>query len=192
MHDSLFTARQFHVLLAILIPVYVTAQTDINPVVIQYGDTEMERREFELEFEMIMVLKAVESSVPVKSQNQINLMQQRYLEQRAKEMVLSDLAAQRGIALSDADLDRILDEYMMSLGFSGYSIKNMQKLGFTDETGIRNYLQRRELIKRLLSEMMADLETADTRAAVESRIDTLYIDSGIRIFPENLQRPVSE
>ena len=192
MFDRIFTLLIFQLIISVLIPVYAGAQSAHNPVLIQYGDTRMDRREFELEFEMVMVLKAVESGEPVKSQNQIYLMQQRYLEQRAKEMVLTGLAEQRGITLHDSELDKILDEYMISLGFSGYSIKNMQKLGYADATAIRDYLQRREIIRRLLSDIDIELKSGNNRGVLESEIEALYIASGIRIFPEHLQRTIME
>ena len=188
MNNMIFAVISVQLFISLLIPVFVEAQTDNNPVVIQYGDTTMDRREFELEFEMVMVLKAVENSEPIKSQSQIYLMQQRYLEQRAREMVLSDLAAQRGITVSDSQLDDMLDEYMKSLGFPGYSMKNMQKLGFANEKPIRKLLQRREIISRVLAEINTELKAGNNKAILEAELDTLYMESGIRVFPEHLQR----
>jgi hypothetical protein len=141
---------------------------------------------------MVMVLKALESGVPIKSQNQIVLMQQRYLEQRAKEMVLSELAVQRGIKLSEKDLYKIMDDYMKTLGFTGYSTGNILKLGLTDETHLRDYLRRREILKQFITEINNGLEGNDKVSTLRAEIDEYYKNSGIRIFPEHLQRPLAE
>jgi len=56
-------------------PAYPQSSPPENPVVIRHGDTELTRRQFELEFELQMVIDAVQNGVPIKDQQQIMTIQ---------------------------------------------------------------------------------------------------------------------
>ena len=165
------------------------AQLTSNPVLIDFDDTQITRRQFEHEFETAMVMKALETGVPIKNQDQISVMEHRFLEQRAKELVLLKLAGQRGIQVSEQRLDEILNEYMQFLGYSGYSEKNLHRLGFFDAAEFRNNLRDKHIILLFLSEVKKDLGQGENQQAVIDKIEEYYNDSGVRIYPENIDIP---
>jgi hypothetical protein len=165
------------------------AQLKLDPVVISLGDTEVSRRQFEQRFEMVMVMKALETGVPIKNQDQISVLEHRFLEQRAREMVLLKVAKQQGIQISQQELDGILDKYMQNLGYSGYSEKNLHNLGFFDESEFRDILKEKQVISLFISSIQNDLEASTDLTTINVVLEDYYDNSGVRIFPEKIDTP---
>ena len=173
----------------IIFTAHAQAQLNLDPVVISFGDTEISRRQFERQFEMAMVMKALETGVPIKNQDQIYVMQHRFLKQRAREMVLLEVAKQRGIKISEQEVDELLDEYMQNLGFRGYSEKNLHKLGFFDAAEFRNILSEKQIISIFISRIKNDLEASNDLTIINAALEDYYDKSGVRIFPEKIDIP---
>ncbi len=165
---------------------YIQAQSNSDPVVISFGSTQITHQQFDKQFEIAMVFNALENGVPIKNQDQIYVLEHRYLQQRAKEMVLLDIAEQQGLTVSDIDLDTYMNEFMQNLGLSGYSIKNMRKLGFQDERQFREIMREKKTILLLISSIKKDLEHYAKVTTIEDKFQELIDQSGIKVFPDNL------
>jgi hypothetical protein len=140
---------------------YIQAQSDLDPVVINFGSTQITHRQFDKQFETAMVFNALENGVPIKNQDQIYVLEHRYLQQRAKEMVLLEIARQQGITVSIMELDGYMDDFMQKLGFSGYSVKNMHKLGFQEELSFRAIMREKKTILLMITHIKKNLEHND-------------------------------
>jgi hypothetical protein len=177
------------VLQQLIFPGQVQAQSELDPVVISSSDTQITRRQFELEFELAMVMKALETGVPIKNQDQIYVMEHRFLEQRAREMVFLKVAKHRGIMITEKELDGVVNEYMLNLGFSEYSEKDLRILGFEDDDQLREILRRKLTISTLISDIRNELNTEDSQSAVNNILEDYYKQSGVELFPEKIDRP---
>ncbi|MGK0296474.1 MAG: hypothetical protein ACI9XC_000063 [Gammaproteobacteria bacterium] len=171
---------------------YIQAQSDLDPVVINFGSTQITHRQFDKQFETAMVFNALENGVPIKNQDQIYVLEHRYLQQRAKEMVLLEIARQQGITVSIMELDGYMDDFMQKLGFSGYSVKNMHKLGFQEELSFRAIMREKKTILLMISHIKNDLEHNDNAKTIEDKFLELIKQSGIQIFPENIDIPLTD
>ena len=168
---------------------HAQAQINIDPVVISYGDIQITRRQFEEQFEMAMVMKALETGVPIKNQDQIYIMEHRFIEQRAKEMVLLDVARQEGITVSATEQDEMMTEYMLNMGFTEYSDKNLHRLGFVDKAQLTGILSEKLMISKLISRIKSSLGSDQKGSSINAVIAEYYARSGIKIYPERIDTP---
>jgi hypothetical protein len=171
---------------------YIQAQSELDPVVISFGSTQITHRQFDKQFENAMVFNALENGVPIKNQDQIYVLEHRYLQQRAKEMVLLEIASQQGITASNMELDGYMDDYMQKLGFSRYNVKNMHKLGFHEELPFREIMREKKTILLMITHIKNDLEHNDKATTIEDKFLELINQSGIKIFPENIDIPLAD
>lgn len=171
---------------------YIQAQSDLDPVVISFGSTQITHRQFDKQFEIAMVFNALENGVPIKNQDQIYVLEHRYLQQHAKEMVLLDIAKQQGITVSNMELIGYMDDYMQKLGLSGYSVKNMHKLGFQEEQAFREIMREKKTILLMITHIKKNLEHNDKAITLENRYLELINQSGIAIYPDNIDIPLAE
>jgi len=179
------------ILIGLTSPVISQTAGPQNPVVIQYGEFELTRRQFELEFELNMVLNAVQSGVPVKNQRQIMTMQIQYLSQRANEMMLLTMSVERGISISDEELMTGMNSTMMELGFSEYSSRNISKLGIVDEQIFKNHEKERQIISKLITQLKKELEDDDIERSFKQYLSDEYQKRQIVTSPDQLRSPLS-
>ncbi len=172
-------------------PAFSQSVSPENPVVIRYGDQELTRRQFELEFELQMVIDAVQNGVPIKEQQQIMTMQYQFLEKRAHEIALLKMADQRGINVNKEQLMTGLNELMTGLGFNGYNKRNIAKLGIVDEQLLHNYMRNKITIASLTEQLKKEMEVDDNSMSFQDIIFDRYEQSGIETFPGNLRSPLS-
>ena len=130
--------------------------------------------------------------MPIKNQDQIYVLEHRYLQQHAKEMVLLDIAKQQGITVSNMELIGYMDDYMQKLGLSGYSVKNMHKLGFQEEQAFREIMREKKTILLMITHIKKNLEHNDKAITLENRYLELINQSGIAIYPDNIDIPLAE
>jgi len=168
------------------------AQVNTDPVVISFGNTEISRTQFGQQFEMSMIMNALESGIPIKSQDQVYILKQRFLEQYAKEMVLMDIAKQQGIKLSEEELDGLINVYIQDSGFSKYGEKNLRSFGFEDEELLREVLSRKEIISILVSNIKKDLEINHDNSDINAVLKDYYNQDMIRIYSQNIGSPSLE
>jgi hypothetical protein len=172
-------------------PVFCQTVSPENPVVIRHGDVELTRRQLELEFELQMVIDAVLNGVPIKDQQQIMTMQYQFLEKRAHEIVLLDMAEQRGISHTNNQLMSELNRLMGDLGFDGYNRRNLAKLGIEDEQLLHNYVANNIRMTSLITQLEKELELDENSMTLDGFILEQYQKSRIVTFPEQLRSPLS-
>jgi hypothetical protein len=107
-------------------------------------------------------------------------------------MVLLDIAKQQGITVSNMELIGYMDDYMQKLGLSGYSVKNMHKLGFQEEQAFREIMREKKTILLMITHIKKNLEHNDKAITLENRYLELINQSGIAIYPDNIDIPLAE
>ena len=125
---------------------------------------------FELDFELMMVIVAVQSGVAVKDPQQIVTMQRRYLDQRANELALLEMATQRGITVSDDVLNMGLNDFMIDLGFQAYNKRNLAKLGIVEEQQLQSYVREKLMMSKLMLQIKSELQGDENDTAIRQRI----------------------
>ena len=172
-------------------PAYPQSSPPENPVVIRHGDTELTRRQFELEFELQMVIDAVQNGVPIKDQQQIMTIQYQFLEKRAHEIVLLDMAEQRGISYTNEQLITGLNGLMKDLGFTEYNRRNLARLGIEDEQLLHNFIADKIRITSLIAQLKKELKLDENSMSFKDFILEQYQKSGIETFAARLRSPLS-
>jgi hypothetical protein len=90
------------------------------------------------------------------------------------------------------ELDGYMDDYMQKLGFSRYNVKNMHKLGFHEELPFREIMREKKTILLMITHIKNDLEHNDKATTIEDKFLELINQSGIKIFPENIDIPLAD
>lgn len=171
----------------------VVSQSDVsqNPVLIRYGDIELTRRQFELEFELNMVIRAVRNREPVKNQQEIMTMQDQFLDQSAREMVLLKMASDKGISVSDEEVKTGLDTLMNELGFTAFNNKTVSKLGIRDDSIIKAYMKKNLVLSKLVAQLENEIQGDNIQRGLQQFLFKIFDQSGIEVFPEQLRSPLS-
>jgi hypothetical protein len=171
----------------------VVSQSDVsqNPVLIRYGGIELTRRQFELEFELNMVIRAVRNREPVKNQQEIMTMQDQFLDQSAREMVLLKMASDKGISVSDEEVKTGLDTLMNELGFTAFNNKTVSKLGIRDDSIIKAYMKKNLVLSKLVAQLEHEIQGDNIQRGLQQFLFKIFDQSGIEIFQEQLRSPLS-
>jgi len=171
----------------------VVSQSDVsqNPVLIRYGDIELTRRQFELKFELHMVIRAVRNGEPVKNQQEIMTMQDQFLDQSAREIVLLKMASDKGISVSDEEVKTGLDTLMSELGFTAFNNKTKSKLGIRDDSIIKAYMKKNLVLSKLVAQLENEIKGDNIQKGLQQFLYKIFDQSGIEIFPEQLRSPLS-
>ena len=120
-----------------------------DPVVIRVGDLKQTRSEFEQRFGVAMLMTALSAGAPMKSGMQIRDLREHYMEQRVTELLLLQQASERGIHISEVELDRAWTDFRESLPEEYGGGAAMRAQTFRDEGLIRDYLRERLLLARI-------------------------------------------
>ena len=171
----------------------VVSQSDVsqNPVLIRYGGIELTRRQFELEFELNMVMRAVRNREPVKNQQEIMTMQDQFLDQSGREMVLLKMASDKGIRVSDEEVKTGLDTLMNELGFTAFNNKTVSKLGIRDDSIIKAYMKKNLVLSKLVAQLEHEIQGDNIQRGLQQFLFKIFDQSGIEIFQEQLRSPLS-
>ena len=171
----------------------VVSQSDVsqNPVLIRYGGIELTRRQFELEFELNMVIRAVRNREPVKNQQEIMTMQDQFLDQSGREMVLLKMASDKGIRVSDEEVKTGLDTLMNELGFTAFNNKTVSKLGIRDDSIIKAYMKKNLVLSKLVAQLEHEIQGDNIQRGLQQFLFKIFDQSGIEIFQEQLRSPLS-
>lgn len=186
--DENFTSLLAALTLLIYCCVTVAATAE-DPVVIQVGDMQQTRSEFEQQFGMAMVLTAVLAGAPVKSGMQIRDLREHYLEQRVAEMLLLQQAKLRGVSVTESELDAEVSDFMQVLA---EQYNSEQKSGLADDVHVRNYLRERLVLRRVRQVLINEGGLHQTeKIAVVEFIDGLVRQyrrlTVVHTYPERLE-----
>ncbi len=174
------------VLLAgMVVPVVFGAE---DPIVLQVGSHQVSRSELARQFDIAMVMSAVQEATPIKSGMQIRDLRERFLQNRVAEMLLLQLASQRNITVSEPEVNAAITDYLDGL---------QQQYGATpafskdEDLQIKTYLHEQLILRKLKQSLITEHHLSATDASGASRylnnlIQNLRTQTDVHTYPEQL------
>ena len=189
---------------------------DDDPVVLSVGDEERTLSQFEHRFDIALRSAAAQQGVPMDDEvrSQLEAYAGPFLEQLAQELVWLNEADERGIEISEAEVDSIVAE-LRGEGDEAAFAELLDSSGIGDVDTLRTLVEEGERIGRLQEQLAADvdvseeqvreayestpeaseLEFADVRdqieaqlvsAEVQAELNAIVAQADVETFPENL------
>jgi peptidyl-prolyl cis-trans isomerase C len=155
--------------------VFAQVQSDGDPVVLRLGSTSETLSELDARFEIAIRSITAQQGVPLTDEvrAQLTALKPAYLDQRAQEVVLVAEARERGIEISEEDLDAQVQQ--IRAGFEGEDAfaQLLGESGIGDEATLRGLVRENELIQALYERIEGEQEIGDDelRTAYQSRRD---------------------
>lgn len=143
-----------------------------DPVVLRAGEyqetlSELNER-FEIAIRGLAASQGLELTEPVRAQ--LESFKPSYLEQRATEVALLQDAEQRGVTVSDEEIDERVEQVRGSLAEGDDLEGVLAEAGFRDEEQLRDLVRETEYIQRAVDAVEQDIEV--TSAEVEEFYET--------------------
>jgi hypothetical protein len=214
------------VLLALLLPSLAQAQdgaaslpddADPDAVVLRVGERERTLAQFADRFEIALRGAAAQQGVPLTAETRprFEALAPQFLQQRGRQLALLQLADERGIALSEAEVDALVAEVRADAGEASFD-ELLVASGIGDEPTLRALLSESARIGQLREQVAGDVDVAEdaVRAAydeaaagqdlppfeevrgqveaslvqqrVQARLTELLVDVEIEAFPDRL------
>jgi len=131
-----------------------------DPVVLRVGDYEETRSEFDARFEVairsLVAGEGVQMTDAIRAQ--MDGFKESFLEQRVLEASLVEEARERGIEVSDAEIDEIIAGVTAGLP-EGVGLENLlDQAGFQSEEQLRTMLRETEYVNRVLAQLQDEVE----------------------------------
>lgn len=161
---------------------------DEDPIVLQIGNSQMTRSEFGQQFDLAMVMSAVQDATPIKSGMQIRDLRERFLQNRVAEMLLLQLASQRNITVSEPEINTAVTDYLDGL---------QQQYGATpafsadEDLRIKTYLHEQLILRKVKQTLINESHLSPTDAVgtshyINDLIQKLRTQSDAHVYPELL------
>ncbi len=165
--------RPFFAALALLLGTIFAgaAWAQDDPVVLSVGDEERTLSQFEQRFDIALRSAAAQQGVPMDDEvrAQLEAYAGPFLEQLAQELVWLSEADDRGIEISEAEVDAIVAE-LRGDGDDAAFAELLDSSGIGDVETLRTLVEEGERIGRLQEELAADVDVSEeqVREAFES------------------------
>lgn len=139
------------------------AEQSPDTVVLRAGDYEETLGEFEERFEIAIRGLAASQGLELTDEIRTQLAEFRpsFLEQRATEVALLQEAERRGIEVTEAETDELVEEARSSVPEGQEFASILEEAGFRDETQLRQLVNETERIQRVVDQIEADIEVGD-------------------------------
>lgn len=149
--------------LVALFTVAAAAQDADDPIVISLDDTQVTLSEFEERFEITIRSLAAQQGMPLTDETREMFAGFRlnFLEQRATELVLMQEADDRGIEVTEADVDAEIERIRANFETEEQFQDVLEQAGFTDEAQLKTVIQESELVRQVAEALQADIEISD-------------------------------
>ncbi len=155
----------------LLVGVMALGQEEV--VVIRLGEHMESVSDFGERYEIALYGVAAQQGVPVDEalRAQLEPFKGRFLEQRVMEVVLLNEARQRGLAVTEEEVQAEIDRVSATLAEGETLAEMLPQVGFRDEARFRAYLGEQLLTSKLVEALSADISVGgdEVRAAYESR-----------------------
>lgn len=172
--------------LLVLIPlafVAVTLAQEEDPVVLRLGERVETLSEFDRRFEIAIRGVAASQGRPMDDEIRTQLAQFRpaFLEQRATDMVLLQVAEDRGIPFPEEFVERRVDEIRGGLQSDEDFLELLAAAGFGDEAYLRRLIGELEQIQQLITILTDEIEVS-----AEQLLDSYNTDLDRFATPEQV------
>ena len=172
--------------LLVLIPlafVAVTLAQEEDPVVLRLGERVETLSEFDRRFEIAVRGVAASQGRPMDDEIRTQLAQFRpaFLEQRATDMVLLQVAEDRGIPFPEEFVERRVDEIRGGLQSDEDFLELLAAAGFGDEAYLRRLIGELEQIQQLITILTDEIEVS-----AEQLLDSYNTDLDRFATPEQV------
>lgn len=144
-----------------------TDETEADPVVLRVGDEEERLGEFNDRFEIAVRGLVASQGIPMTPEIRAQLegLKVDYLEQRVTEIALLQEAEERGIAVTDEEVEDRIAQLRASLAEGEELGGVLEQAGFRDEQQLRELLTETELIQRTVTQIGEQIEVSDAEIA---------------------------
>ncbi len=139
-----------------------STQASDQPV-IQVGDRVITESEFQRDFERAMRSLAARQGIPFNEQTRalFNRFREDFLMQLANQEALLCEAQNRGITVTDEEVESRVQEVRDRLGGEEAFQQGLTEAGFADEAEFRDFVRENETIARTIEELRQDVTVTD-------------------------------
>ena len=150
-------------------------ESEENPVVIRLGDYEERLSDFDEQFEIAMMGVAAQQGTELNDEvrAQLSIYKPQFLDQRATELALLNEARDRGLSVSDEDLEA----QVTMIADSATEEQSLEDIytnaGFATVEAFRAYLSDQLLVEQLVQQLREGVEVSeeDVASAYEARAE---------------------
>lgn len=161
---------------------------DEDPIVLQVGSRLVTRSELARQFDLAMLMSAVQEATPIKSGMQIRDLRERFLKNRVAEMLLLQLASQRNITVSEPEINAAITDYL-----DGLQQQYSATPAFSEDEDLRikTYLHEQLILRKLKQSLITEhhLSPSDDASAgkyINDLIQKILSQADVHTYPEQL------